>query len=118
MHASACAMARAAEVAGLVGGADAYWRMHEWLLSHQSDFGSDMLRSGFEELGLDAGAALSAMNRPEVAQAISEDCVAGQRLGLTSIPMIFVNGRFAERWRMDGQPVLQTIIEKAARAAK
>ena len=55
------------------------------------------------------------MEQPEVAAAIAEDAQAGKRLGLRSIPMVFVNGKFVPRWQLDGRSMLGEIVEEARR---
>src|SRR6185503_1251954 len=37
MFPNACRAAAAAEAAGQIGGMEAFWRMHEWLLTHQAE---------------------------------------------------------------------------------
>ena len=36
-----------------VFGNDTYWRMHEWLLSHQADFNESLLGEAVTQMGLD-----------------------------------------------------------------
>ena len=38
-HDLACGAAAAAEAAGSLGGNDAYWIMHDWLMTNQDTFG-------------------------------------------------------------------------------
>jgi hypothetical protein len=35
-------------------------------------------------------------------------------MGLKAIPMIFINGRFLPRWRREGEPILQRVLEEAS----
>ncbi len=49
-HTLACWAARCAEAAGNLGGDDAYWRMHGWLMDNHAAF----LEATAEELGVDA----------------------------------------------------------------
>lgn len=122
-HPRACRAAQAAEAAGLLGGAAAYWGMHTWLMEHQAEFSDQTLRAAAATLGLDADALLAALDRPEVQAAIADDIEAARQLprlrlgvppGVHSIPTIFVNGRYIPRWRLDEAPVLQTILDEAA----
>jgi len=114
-HPQACLAARAAEAAGSLGGPAGYWRMHEWLMSNQRNLDADSIRRAAATLGLDPDALAAAMEQPEVAAAIAEDAQAGKRLGLRSIPMIFVNGKFVPRWQLDGRSMLGEIVEEARR---
>ncbi len=93
-HPQACLAARAAEAAGSLGGPDGYWRMHEWLMGNQRNLDADSIRR---------------------AAAIAEDAQAAKRLGLRSIPMIFVNGKFVPRWQLEGRSMLGEIVEEARR---
>ena len=115
LHPLACRASQAAEAAGRLGGAEAYWRMHEWLFANMDRFSDETLRAAAAEMNLDADALLAEMDTPEVAEAIEEDCLAGKRMGLRSIPFLFINERRVPRTRLEGQPVLQRMIE-AARA--
>lgn len=123
-HPDACRAARAAEAAGRLGGKDAYWRMHVWLMGNQDNFTTDALGSFAGELGLDADEFIAAMEMDESSAAIIADVQAGSRLpqlrygmprGIYSVPSIFVNGRFIPRWMRDDKPVLRSILESAAK---
>ncbi len=113
-HPLACRAAQAAEAAGTLGGADAYWAMHDWLMSNQQRFSDATLRGAAADMGLDPEALFAQMDTPEVAAAITEDARAGKTLGLRSIPMIFINNKFVPRWRFQEHRTLQRMIEEAA----
>ena len=53
LHDRACRAALAAEAAGLQGGNDAWWRMHDWLLARAARFSDAELRDALPSLGLD-----------------------------------------------------------------
>ena len=113
-HPLACLAARAAEAAGTLGGSGGYWKMHEWLMSNQRQFSDATLRGAAADMGFDAEALFAQMEGPEVAAAITEDARAGKRLGLRSIPMIFINNKFVPRWRFQEHRTLQRMIEEAS----
>lgn len=113
LHPLACRASQAAEAAGRLGGTEAYWRMHEWLFANIDEFSDETLRAAAIEMDLDADALFAEMDSPEVAEAIEEDSRAGKRMGLRAIPFLFINERRVPRWRLEGQPVLETMIEKA-----
>jgi predicted DsbA family dithiol-disulfide isomerase len=68
--------------------------MHAWLMGHHREFGDAALRSAAPSLGLEADALLSAMERPELGEAIAEDARAAKESGLASLPMVFVNSKW------------------------
>jgi protein-disulfide isomerase/uncharacterized membrane protein len=111
---SACRAAHAAQAAGLLAGADGYWRMHDWLLKHQADFSDDTLRSAAVELGLDPTELFSRMDNPAVSAAIAEVALAGSQAGLQHSPLMFLNGKIVPRWLHGKEPVLRAILDAAA----
>jgi protein-disulfide isomerase/uncharacterized membrane protein len=114
IHPGACTAARAAEGAGSLGGEGAYWKMHQWLMERwQQALTPESLKGAAEFAGVDAGKLTAAMGSPEVAAAISEDCLAAQRLGVASIPLVFVDGRQVPRAVREGDTVVTRIIERA-----
>jgi len=46
----------AAEAADMVSGADAFWRIQDWLCEHRGEFADDRLRQVAQELGFDVPA--------------------------------------------------------------
>lgn len=113
-----CLTARAAEAAGLLGGDEAYWKMHVWLLSHAQGMGMDAVRRGAAEVGLDADALVSALIDPRVNAAIQEDIAAAVALGVGQIPCIYVNGKFVKRWWRENDNVMERIVDEAAATAR
>ena len=110
----ACQASRAAEAAGSLGGEDAYWAMHDWLMSDQQGFSDDAVRSMAEDFGLDGDELFQAMASLEIQDAIDEDTKAGKRIGLHSVPWIVINGRHVPRWRKQGEALLVAILDQAA----
>ena len=49
------------------------------------------------------------------ATAIVEDARAAQQLGLNSVPMVFVNGRWVWRTTREGENVALRVIDEAGR---
>jgi protein-disulfide isomerase len=116
--AQGCWAARAAAAAGRLGGNEAYWRLHIWLMSHQQSFADDALRQAAGELGLDPDALLAALQQDEVAAAVRDDLDAGKRLNVNSIPTIYVNGKLIAHWRDRGaewgRRVVEGVLNEAA----
>jgi len=109
-----CLAARAAEAAFVLGGAEAYWRMHAWLMSNQQNFGPEAVRRGAAAVGLDPDAVMVAMERPEVQGAITEDVTSATALGVGQIPCVYVNGKFVKRWSREGDNIMERIIAEAS----
>jgi protein-disulfide isomerase len=112
---AACRAARAAYAAGRVGGVDAYWKMHDWLLKNQQGFSDDAVRAAAPGLGLDPDALLAAMDDPGTLAAVSADAAAGAKAGLQHSPLMAINGKVIPRWLHGDQPMLRPILEAAAR---
>jgi protein-disulfide isomerase/uncharacterized membrane protein len=115
IHPLAGRAAQAAEAAGRLGGAQGYWRMHDWLMRNLQSFSDETLRAESRKMGMDAGALFAEMGKPEIAAAIVEDARAAQQLGLTAVPMVFVNGKWVWRTTREGENVALRVIEAAGR---
>ncbi|MGD9688263.1 MAG: thioredoxin domain-containing protein [Phycisphaerales bacterium] len=110
-----CLAARAAEAGGFMFGPDGYWRTHEWLVNNRERLSEQALRDGLPALGMDGDEFFLTMENPDLAARIEADARAGQGLGLTSLPTIFVNGRPVPRWKMGARSILAEVIDAAAR---
>jgi protein-disulfide isomerase len=93
LHPNSCRAALAAEAAGQVGGANAFWQMHDWLLERRGEFTDDQLQQFVRVIGLDRNAFSAAMQSNETLAVIRSDTVAADTAGLTHTPMVFINGR-------------------------
>lgn len=91
-HPLACRAARAAEAAGIVGGNNAFWLMHQWIFSVSANFTDAALSAKVLELGLDPAAFTAAMNDPATNQLAVNDVEEGMSLGVMYTPTVFVNG--------------------------
>lgn len=117
-HENACLAHRAAEAAGRLGGSNAYWTMHIWLMEHQDELSTASLRTQAEAMGLDPAALFAEMDSAEVAQAIEEDAAAAKRIGLRSIPYMFINRKYVPRWRLEGERIPEELVERARETAE
>lgn len=100
IHPDACRAAAAVEAAGILGGIDAFARLHRWLLT-----GSNAARpvSDYAEAaGLPPDALRTTMADPRVAAALRSDVDAAESVGLSRTPMIFVNGVELRAWNVPG----------------
>jgi len=116
LHPMACQASKAAEAAGRLGGNEAYWKMHAWLMENQKTFSDATLRQAATNMGLDPDALVLQMQTTDVSAAIQDDTAAGKKMYLRSIPFFFVNGKEVPRWRLKGGRVPELIIEEAAAA--
>ena len=113
-HPLACRAAQAAEAAGVLGGPNAFWKLHAWLMEHPKEFNDQALQAAAAQIGLDPGALLVTMATPEVQAAIADDITMGQQMGLQNVPWIIVDGRWVPRWLLEGEDVLGRIVNEAA----
>lgn len=95
MHQHACQAAGWAEAARLLGGADAFWKAHDYLFAHQPDLKSGKLDADAlaAALGLDAGGLGEAARSEQAARRVWEDVNLAQTMGVQSTPTLFVDGR-------------------------
>jgi protein-disulfide isomerase/uncharacterized membrane protein len=115
LHPLAGRAAEAAEAAGSLGGSEAYWKMHDWLVKNLETFSDESLRDAARRMGIDPGALFAEMQKPEIAAAIVEDARAAKQLGVAGLPMVFVNNKWVMRTTRDGENVVLRVIEEAGR---
>lgn len=92
-HPNACRAALAAESAGIAGGRDAFWKMHDWLFEHSGQFTDEQLLAFIDESGIDAPKFQAALASPSTLATIQADTSAADARGLKFTPMVFINGR-------------------------
>ncbi len=113
-----CTAARAALAAGRLTGGEGYWDMHVWLMENQLSLDQALLTRAATEIGIDPTLLMNTMNAPSIASAIQSDCQIAKNLGLSSIPFVFINGRWAPRWSHDTDKEMLAKMLDAARTAK
>jgi len=64
-------------------------------------------------LGMDEGALVAALPRPEVGARIGADSALAGRMGVASIPMIFIDQRRVQRWTVGARPIIDEMVEAA-----
>jgi protein-disulfide isomerase/uncharacterized membrane protein len=92
-HPNACRAALAAEAAGIVGGAGAFWRMHDWLFERGGNFTDDELQAKTAEIGLDLETFLAAFTSEQTLAFVRGDAADADAAGLRFTPMVFINGK-------------------------
>ena len=118
LHPLACEAAKATEAAHIVGGNDAFWKMHDMLFERQKEW-TKLNPLPFadyaEEIGLDPDAFTKTMNSEEVATRIEEQVAYGISLGqgyvsekqqswlkVHSTPTVYVNNKRLSRMSKTG----------------
>jgi protein-disulfide isomerase len=112
-HANACWAARAAETAGILGGNDAFWKMHTWLFKQKGNFTNKEILGYVRTIGIDPIEFQRLINSEEVNDLIDLDVVEGEKLGVLFTPMIFING-VEMKWYHIPQRFSTTIDKVAA----
>jgi protein-disulfide isomerase/uncharacterized membrane protein len=119
LHPDACKAHQLAETVAQMGGLKAYTAMHAWLMDNPDDLTDDAkVRLQIERIGLSVEAVYSMMSSTDVQRAIDEDTSGAEFTQLRKIPWIYVNGRFVDRWFLEGEPVMQMIIDRAREIPK
>ncbi|HYE61157.1 MAG TPA: thioredoxin domain-containing protein [Phycisphaerales bacterium] len=109
-----CRAALAAEAAQMMGGDEAFWKVHDWMMLSKGIINNDSLGAAASLLDTDPATLSAAMQNPTPAATIQAHARAGQSLGLTSIPMIFINGKHVPRFKLDNENLLPRMIDEAA----
>lgn len=118
-HPMACVAAQAVEASGILGGPDAFWTWHEFLLMNKGQFEpgkqQQNLPSLVEEMGWDRETFARLMFSDHVKDLIAQDVEEAQSLGIFFTPMIFING-VQYKWAIPGSPGLTTVVDRIATA--
>ena len=101
MHPDACFGAFAAEAAGRLGGAEAFWATHRWLFSRNGQFTPALLREHAATIGVNADAMLKLMEDASILQLVKDDIEAGITLGLRQTPFVLINGVELQGWNAE-----------------
>jgi protein-disulfide isomerase len=84
---------KAAQAAHCAGEQDKYWPYHDRLFDNQSALDTDDLRKHAQTLGLDMARFNSCLDSSKYADKVREGMETGNRLGVSSTPTLFINGR-------------------------
>ena len=85
--------ALAAEAAEAAGAQDAFWPMHDLLLTHQHHLTGKDLVGYAEQLGLDVDRFRDELGEHKYAGRVAEDVQSAQLSGVAGTPTFFINGR-------------------------
>ena len=108
-----CTTSKAAEAAFALGGDEAYWKMHAWLMANQAGMSVDAIKRGAAACGLDADQLVAEMADGKVGIALQEDVQSAASLGVGQIPYVMVNRKFVPRWDRKGDNVMERILSEA-----
>jgi len=84
---------KAAQAAHCAGEQDKYWPYHDRLFENQSALDAEDLRKHGQAVGLDLPRFNSCVDSSKYADRVREGMEAGNRLGVSSTPTLFINGR-------------------------
>ena len=70
-----------------------FWEYHDLLFENQSALDRDSLINYAQRLGLDHTQFIACLESDEPRRAVARDVKEGDRLGVTSTPTLFFNGR-------------------------
>jgi protein-disulfide isomerase/uncharacterized membrane protein len=116
MFPSGCVAAKGVEAAAVVGGAEAYWNMHDLLFQKGANLTPNVIAMAAGVVGLDQAKYDAAATSGPVGVLVQNDTLLGARMGFRAIPAIYVNGKLVERWsRGENDNVLERVIDYAAK---
>lgn len=84
---------KAAEASECADAQGQYWEYHDVLFEHQAALDVDSLKRYARDLGLDATAFDACLDAGQQTTAVKQDTEEAARLGVTSTPTFFLNGR-------------------------
>lgn len=99
VHAGACEASEAAEAARVLGGSEAFWRMHDRLFQAQDELGQAPWAALAQEAGVDPARLSEMVAANAHRDRIVEDARLGERLQIQSTPTVYLDGRKMEDWR-------------------
>lgn len=109
-----CLAARAAEAAGLLGGAESCWAAVDWIHAQRASFSAQSLDALGQAIGMEPRQLMQQANSPDARAAVAADTALAARLKLSRVPSVFINGHLVPRWKLGEQNVLEQFIKQAA----
>lgn len=96
--------AKGAAMAGLCANdqsSDLFWKLHDYMFTHQANLAPEELIKQAKSLGLDEAKFQDCIKSNKFEAAVNQDLAQGQNIGVKSTPTFFVNGKLL----MGAQPV-------------
>lgn len=87
---------KAAEAAHCAGEQGKYWQMHDRMFANQQALMVPQLKEHATAIGLEAPKFNECLDSGKYASAITMDVQYGNKLGVRSTPMVYINGRPVE----------------------
>jgi protein-disulfide isomerase len=110
LHPGACRLARQAEAARLTGGEEALARFEAWVLAREAGAKLETLAAA-QAAGVPPAEFAELATAPATLAAITLDVDAARKLGVQTLPLLFIDGKRVPRWRLDGEgDVLAAIL--------
>ncbi len=113
IHPLSCHAAKLEEAAYLAGGPDWFWKLHDWVIMSRDVYSEEGAWNAASVLGLDVATLRIAFEQPAVGETLAAHQDLAASFGITSIPMIFVNGKHVPRWKALKENVLPRIFDEA-----
>jgi protein-disulfide isomerase len=83
---------KAAEAAHCAGEQNKYWELHDAMFANQRSLGVPALKQAARAIGLDGAKFDQCLDSGKHAGIIRADMAAGEKMGVNSTPMIYING--------------------------
>ncbi len=99
---------RLVEAAGRVGGAEAFWRMHDWFCQQGEDGTAEKGLAAAESLQLDREKLSAEFDREATTQAVDDDIQLGVLCNADGAPRIYINGRLVRQ--IDPNDLIERIL--------
>ncbi|MBN1346061.1 MAG: thioredoxin domain-containing protein [Phycisphaerae bacterium] len=98
MHAFSCQAARAAEAAWLLGGNEAFWKMHDALYANRDRLYARPYAELAVRIGLDVNRFNALMRDPKTDERIKAHVESSEHFKVASTPGVYLNGRRVRTW--------------------
>ena len=112
-----CFLAKLVESVHVLGGSEARWSMHNWLLKQPTPIKqATALVTAANFAGVDQSDVQAVMGGMDVGSRMRMDILSKNNVWRRSIPVIVIDGRFIPRWRsddVDAGTLLRQIIDVA-----